>query len=72
MDGSFGDSAAARVRGFASEAIRLIRSADRRRLILMVGVPGLVLAAIAADLLAAGRRVSKQMTRGWQWKEAAA
>ena len=55
MDGSFGDSAAARVRGFASEAIRLIRSADRRRLILMVGVPGLVLAAIAAWLtLSAG------------------
>lgn len=55
MDGSFGDSAAARVRGFASEAIRRIRSADRRRLILMVGVPGLVLAAIAAWLtLSAG------------------
>lgn len=55
MDGSFGDNAAARVRGFANEAIRRMRTADRRRLILMLGAPALVLVAIAVWLaLSAG------------------
>lgn len=58
MDGSFANTATARVRSFASEAIRRMRTADRRRLLLMVGAPVLVLAAVAVWLLASAGAVS--------------
>ncbi|MBL8543531.1 MAG: HlyD family secretion protein [Hyphomonadaceae bacterium] len=58
MDGSFANTANARVRSFASEAIRRMRTADRRRLLLMVGAPVLVLAAVAVWLLASAGAVS--------------
>lgn len=58
MDGSFGNSATARVRGFARDAIQRVRAADKRRLMLLLGVPGLVLAVIAVWLLMSAGSIS--------------